>query len=361
MNGIRLLTIILSASILASSPVGGDGDRTLQHCLPNYRKWSAAEIRSLERSYWLHASLGASLVKGYWAKEARVSPVPCKYEINNAAQILKTYYAASRLYLIYHNEIPAAEFVNILRYWKEACDGCIETVPTFVLVGYNREQDQVFTNHEIKQLCRALKDLGFKEIAVYDVLPNRDQGGNLSLLAHEFPLGLIRVGIQPEEEVTPPFRKAVQDTWSAICHGKTNSDWRRPGFGAETLRKWIVARNNQAAGVAWDLIAVAWDYEATQHGEYPGYDDARKNMPLPAGRNRLAARLILSCAEKPALAGFSSDLLIVEANSRGGKRDSDKQTLYESLKRGEVYTGYFARPLDEIASIYRDLAKGRLP
>ncbi|MDH7601005.1 MAG: hypothetical protein QHI38_02550 [Armatimonadota bacterium] len=362
MNGSRVSTIILIIiSALTNNVSGAALSVPKWDCPPNDRKWSSAGLRRLERSYWLHASLGASLVKGYWAKDAAVSHIPLQCEINNAARILRTYYAASRLYLIYHNEIAIREFAAILSYWKEACEDNVDIIPTFVLVSYDKTHSQVFSSQELRQVCEAVKALGFKVAAVYDVLPNRNQGELLQILADEFPSGLIRLGIQPGEEVTTPFVGAVQDTWSAMCYGKSNTDWYCPGFGAETLHKWIKARNAQTASIAWDLVAVAWDYEATQRGEYPGYDDARKNMPLPAGRNRLAARLILSCAEKAVLRGFSSDLLIIEANSRGGKRDPAAQTLYECLKRGKPYTGYFAKPLDEIASIYRDLANGRLP
>ena len=78
--------------------------------------------------------------------------------------------------------------------------------------------------------------------------------------------------------------------------------------------------------MAWDLITVAWDYTATDRGGYPGYDDARKNMPLPAGRNALAAR-ILSVAKRQALAGFSSDLFILHVNSRSPTHDGPDGVL----------------------------------
>ncbi|MGC8863361.1 MAG: hypothetical protein ACP5R5_11405, partial [Armatimonadota bacterium] len=161
--------------------------------------------------------------------------------------------------------------------------------------------------------------------------------------------------------VKPPFVQAVQDTWGGMCHGKTNEDWLSPGFGADALRNWIAARNLQTRPVAWDLVAVAWDYANTQRGEYPGYDDATKNMPLPAGRNRLAAREVLAGAKAKILAGFSSDLVILEANGRSRNRDGLAGAIYECLRRGEVYRGYFSAPLEEIASIYRDLSEGKLP
>ncbi len=230
------------------------------------------------------------------------------------------------------------DYGTLLRHWRTACPKSIELVPTLVLKRYDMEQGDVFSASEMAEVCAVIKrDLKPDAVAVYDVMPNRDQGAVLDVLACEFGKKLIRVGIQPEEQIKTPFVRAVQDTWSGLCHGKTNDDWQSPGFGAETLGKWLAARNSQTRPVAWDLVAVAWGYSATQRGEYPGYDDAAKNMPLPLGRNRLAAR------------------------GRHANRDGRTKAIYEHLKRGEVYGGYFSAPLEEIASIYRQLSGGKSP
>ena len=345
----RLLVAWLLAAASAA-PAGAAG------------QWTPTEIKRLERSYWLHASLGASLVKGYWAKDAPVGPLPTADQINHASKLLVEHYGANRLYLIYHNEISPSEFGSLLKLWRTACPRTVELVPTLVLRRYDKEQGQVFSTQEITEVCAIIKrELKPRTAAVYDVLPNRDQGAALDVLAREFVGKLVRVGIQPEEEIKQPFVGAVQDTWSGLCHGKTNEDWLSPGFGAESLRKWIAARNSQTKPVAWDLVAVAWDYSTTERGEYPGYDSILKNMPLPAGRNRLAARQTLNEADKKILAGFSSDLLILESNGRSANRDGREKAVYECLKRGEVYRGYFAEPLEEIASIYRALKAGNSP
>ena len=84
--------------------------------------------------------------------------------------------------------------------------------------------------------CRFFQQsINADHMAVYDVYGNRDQGEALKILAEQYPKGLIRVGIQPDEKIGPPFVAAVQDTWSGFCHGKTNADWLDRGFGAETL------------------------------------------------------------------------------------------------------------------------------
>jgi len=100
-------------------------------------------------------------------------------------------------------------------------------------------------------LAEELRGLGdfFREtinpgrVAVYDVYAQRDPGDALAVLARRFPR-VIRLGLQPTEEVKAPFTAAVQDTWSGFCHGTRNrEDWLQPGFGAETLRRWVTARN----------------------------------------------------------------------------------------------------------------------
>ena len=178
--------------------------------------------------------------------------------------------------------------------------------------------------------------------------------GSREYLAKQYPKGLIRVGIQPDERIRPPFITVVQDTWSGFCHGKTNTDWQDRGFGADTLRRWVQERNQDHRRVVWDLIVVAWDYSATARGGYPGYDDAAKNMPLPAGRNRLAAEEILRTAQADCLGGFSSDLLILQANSQSRAHDG-ANGFYETLKQGEVYRGYYSEPFEEIITIFNRL------
>lgn len=109
---------------------------------------------------------------------------------------------------------------------------------------YDEQKTPVFTADELRELVRLFKQsINGEQMAVYDVYPKRDQGDALRLLAEQYPHGLIRVGIQPDEQVESPFVSAVQDTWSGFCHGKSNADWLERGFGAETLRQWVNARN----------------------------------------------------------------------------------------------------------------------
>ncbi len=84
-------------------------------------------------------------------------------------------------------------------------------------------------------------------------------------------------------------------------------------------------------------------------------------MPLPAGRNELALRGILSRAKSSVLAGFSSDLFILHVNSRSPPHDGADGAFYETLKRGAVYRGYYATPFTEMTGLFNALKKGRLP
>ncbi|MBI5829821.1 MAG: hypothetical protein HZB20_09860 [Chloroflexi bacterium] len=325
--------------------------------------WAAddAPLSKLERSYWLHASLASLPQRGYWGLDFPAATKPTEREIQNAARLLTGDYAANRLYLIYHNELSPADAEQMFASWRRHCPPEVEIVPTLVLCAYDKHKSEVFSTDELGRLAGFFKrTINPARIAIYDVHSGRDQGRGLATLSREFPNGVIRVGIQPDEAIAPPFVAAVQDTWSAFCHGKANDDWQQPGFGAQTLRQWVEKRNTGRQPVAWDLVVVAWDYAATKRGEYPGYDDARKNMPLPAGRNALAAQEILRCAKREVLAGFSSDLFILHVNSRSTPHDRPSGAFYATLKRGEVYRGYYAAPFNEVTAIYRELKQGRL-
>lgn len=316
---------------------------------------------SLERGYWLHASLGPKTVRGYWAPNAPADPVPNEHEIRSAAALLTGAYGANCLYLMYHGEIARSDFERIVRLWGKHCPPGVEIVPTLVLRMYDKPQTRVFATEELRGLLRFCKDeINSRHIGWYDVLPDRPQAEELAILAEFFPNRIVRVGIQPEERIDPRCCRVVQDTWSGLCLGRTSDDWASPGFGREMLTKWIELRRG-GVPVSWDLIVVAWDYAPTARGEYPGYDDDARNMPLPAGRNRLAARLFADRCDPQAFAGYSSDLFILQANSRNPAHDGLENSFYNTLKRGEAYSGYYAAPFRELTSIYGDLRDGLAP
>ena len=313
----------------------------------------------LERSYWVHASLGPFTQQNYFGPQYPATILPTQREIRNAAGLLIGRYGANRLYLIYHKEMPFADAQRVFEFWRAACPPAVEVVPALVLRMYDKDDTQVFTPEEANALVDFFRArINPNRVAIYDVHPSREQGPALDVLAKAFPTGLIRLGLQPGERLKPPFTSAVEDTWSGFCHGKDNEkDWLQGGFGAETLRTWVAKRNDGGGPVSWNLITVAWDYRATKRGEYPRYDDANKNMPLPAGRNALAVDLIRRLAKPAAFGGFSSDLYILHENSRSTAHDGRDGSFYQTLKAGRVYQGYYAVPLEEIAQVYRRVSR----
>lgn len=323
---------------------------------------TAGALRRLERSFWIHATLADDTRRGYWGPGFPEASPASADAIQNAAHILSGPYAANRIYLLYHHECPLNAAGLIYAYWRRVLHPGVELVPTLLLRMYDANQSRVFSRTELAQLVDLLMTkVRPRHLAVYDVYAGRDMTEDLQLLASRCPAGLIRIGLQPGEALAPPFVGAVEDTWSALCNGKTNELWLGPGYGAGVLRKWVQARANTRLPIAWDLVTVAWDYGATKDGSYPGYDDAARNMPLPPQRNTLAVRLVLREASKDTLAGFSSDLVILQANSRVTSRDGARASLYALLRQGRRYRGYFAAPLNEIASVYRTLAQGVMP
>jgi hypothetical protein len=331
--------------------------RTFALLLPGLGFAFTAAAAPLERSFWVHASLGDFTQRHYFGPDFPATPIPERAQVENAGRLLTGSYAASRLYLIYHRELPIEDARRLFRWWREACPAGVEIVPALVLRMYDKARTPVFSADELGALADFLhEEINARRLAIYDIAVRDPSAEALAILSRRFPAGLIHLGVQPGQALATPITAAVADTWSALCHGKDNvRDWQQPGFGAETLRQWVAARNSGKIFVAWNLVAVAWDYSATERGGYPGYDDAEKNMPLPAGRNRAAAQIIRDTAQRERLAGFSSDLYILHENSRAAGHDGRAHSFYSCLRRGVEYRGYYGEPFQEILAIYREL------
>ena len=316
----------------------------------------------LERSYWVHASLGMHVQRGYYGTNFPVTQCPIRAEVANASSLLCGSYGANRLYLIYHCEIAEVDARRVFGWWREFCPMSVELVPALLLKMYDKEQTPVFTFEEANGLIDFFQTcVNSNRLAVYDVYADRTQGELLPLLAKRYTCGVIRLGLQPGESLSKPFVGAVQDTWSGFCHGtRTDEDWLQRGFGAESLRHWVIQRNAERLPIVWNLVVVAWDYGLTARGAYPGYDDAAKNMPLPAGRNRAGVEVIVGAAKPDVFGGFSSDLYILHENSRHAAHDGQKGAFYQTLREGRQYSGYYAGPFREVAEIYRGLAAGTM-
>ena len=87
------------------------------------------DLASLERSFWLHASLAAKSQRGYWGPAFPAFPSPTETDIRNAARLLTDTYAANRLYLVYHHEIPLADAEQVFRWWRQHCPEKVHTRP----------------------------------------------------------------------------------------------------------------------------------------------------------------------------------------------------------------------------------------
>ena len=83
--------------------------------------------------------------KGYWGPEFPASPNPTEADIRNAAKLLTGSYAANRLYLVYHHEIPIFDAERVFRWWRQHCPEKVKLVPTLVLRMYDQQQTPVFT------------------------------------------------------------------------------------------------------------------------------------------------------------------------------------------------------------------------
>lgn len=111
--------LLLALVLLATGRIGLSADN--KHDLPR-----------LERSFWLHASLARTAQKGYWGPACPASSSPAEPDIRNAAKLLTGTYAANRLYLVYHAEIPVDQAEQVFRWWRQHSP---ETVTLVRLVG----------------------------------------------------------------------------------------------------------------------------------------------------------------------------------------------------------------------------------
>jgi hypothetical protein len=234
---------VLSASSATTSEVIAPHSGSVE--TPSQSEAFRVDLADLERSYWLHASLGQRTVANYWFASEPATEPPTREQITGAARLLVGPYGANRLYLMFHKEIPAERAREVFKVWREVTPPEVELIPALVLRMYDKNNTLVFDEAEIADWADFFKaHVHPSRMAVYDVYTRPDQGPGPATLSERFPGGLIHVGQQPATRVEPPFSAAVQDTWSGMCHGTRNEeDWLQPGFGAETLRGWVEDRN----------------------------------------------------------------------------------------------------------------------
>lgn len=304
----------------------------------------APELKRLERSFSLHASLDSRLEQNATLPAATA---PTEHQIQTAARLLTFDFAANRLYLIYQKEISLTEAEHVFRAWRQACPAEVEVVPALVLRAHGTKRAEIFNPTELRTLLAFFKsDINPAHLALLNA--PADESATSRLLSDQYGGRLIRLGLQPDEPLSAPFDSGVADASSALCRGASNDEWQETGFGREMLRKSIQARNAAAAHMTWDL-AIASDDVSANHA------------PAPVGRDALGAAEILHFATPNLLGGFSTDLARLQRDSRPLAHDGGGYCIYEMLKRGQVYVGFYAKPFHEVVKIYQTLRAGKRP
>lgn len=326
-----------------------------------------------ELSYWIDIDLQGKGLRGFWYDVTSTNPETIPDNINlhieNACQKLRNTYGASKLYVIYHRQYEISTAKTIFKAWKQHGDtNNLEIVPTIVLQSYSNNQTMNFSNDEITTLADwTVKSINQNNLAIYDHLTRdrkgQPQANQLALIKEIIGNKLVLIGQQPGVEIQEYYSYAAQDTWTAECQGRTNALWENPVYfkgtniyGRKLLEVWVNERiNNESRKVVWNLIPVAWDYDTDDPLSYifPG-DHQLYNDPPPAGRLILCRDYINSFYKEGIRnakhGGFSCDLHILEANSRGR---GENPTFYASLRETNVnYTGDFAGAIAEIGGVY---------
>lgn len=333
-----------------------------------------AKNDGFELSYWVDIDLRNNNGRGYWKDVAAFAPdtLPTAAEVENASISFKENYYAEKLYVVYHRQFEIEDAKKVFENWnKSAARQGIEIVPTIVLENYETPSTMNFTDEEIAEFAAwSLKNINSAEFGIYDVYSRQQEDGKqnnqLVMLKEKTANKLVLVGLQPGIKLSSNFMSAVQDTWTAECQGLTNELWENPvmfkgtdNYGRKLLEEWIKERaDGENRRIVWDMIPVAWDYEAPV--DSLGYicpgDDALINDPPIDGRIDLCHTYFVKNYPdgmlNPKFGGYSCDLHILEANSYG---KPERPTFYDQLKANKPYKGYFASAMDQVASLYKSL------
>lgn len=329
-----------------------------------------------ELSYWIDIDVRHNNGRGYWFN-VETKPedlVPSEQEIKNSCEGLAKLYKGDKLYVTYHRQFEIEKAKQVLINWKKyGKDYGLNIVPTIVLESYATPSKLNFSNIELVAFSKWCKDnINESELGIYDVYVRQSLGSvqdvQLKEIKSNTNLDLVRVGVQPGEKMNSYFNSGVQDTWTAECQGITNELWENPRYykgtnryGRRLLKDWVDERiEGESRKIIWDLIPVAWDYDAPLDPFgyiFPG-DDALINDPPIPGRLKLSKDYILSLYQEGTsnrlFGGFSCDLHILEANSAGRP---ESPTFYEQLRNGQPYKGYFSTAMDEVGMVYGSFNK----
>lgn len=331
---------------------------------------------NIELSYWVDCDMLGFHRRGYWYNYAATpaEAKPLDSYITNGCKMLVEQYQANLLYVFYHRQFEIEAAKEVMTLWKTTAEGLnVKIVPTILLQDYSNtykpaEGPLNFTDEELTEFAQWCKANICDEFGVFDVYSRQGSGSRqdaqIKKLWAVFGDKLDFVGLQPNVALDKKFGRGIEDTWTAECQGNTNELWSKPLNGQKVgkllLEDWVKERvNGETRSITWDLIPVAWDYEETTSKDRYGYicpgDNAAYNDPPIPGRLHLCKDAIFALYpdkyNNPKLGGLSCDLTILQANSQGCGRD--KTNFYKAIRAGEVYEGYFASAIDEIAEVYK--------
>ena len=326
-----------------------------------------------ELSYWVDMDMSGAHLRGYWYDVSVYDEekIPENGWIENACQALSGNYGADKLYVIWHRQYEPETAKTVFRTWQEAGKSAgVKIVPTVVLQSYSSSSSMNFSDEEITAFAEwSVGNICDDEFAVYDVY-TRDAVGSsqdhqLKLLKEAVGDILTRVGQQPGVALNDSYSKAVEDTWTAECQGKTNELWENPifykghkNYGRLLLESWVKERvEGESRPFVWNMIPVAWDYDTDDELSYdcPG-DNALTNDPPVPGRLELCHKYISACypggLDDKRFGGYSCDLHILQANSSGR---GESPSFYEAIREAATYEGDFSAAMSEIGELFNSL------
>lgn len=329
-----------------------------------------------ETSYWIDLDLAEHSMRGYWKPVDSLDPeaLPDSASIANSARLLAGEYGADKLYVVYHRQFELDDARRIFAFWKAEGDrNGLEIVPTVVLECYSEPAVMNFADSTICDFAGwCVENVNPDEFGIYDVYIRQAEGSpqdtQMGVLREAIGDKLVRVGLQPGEDLNRYCRGGVEDTWTAECQGLTDELWAVPDsvngtdmYGRKLLAAWVAERADSAQPrrIVWDMIPVAWDYDdpVDDRGYVCPGDDALINDPPLPGRIAKCHECIVEgyadgmLTEK--FGGYSCDLHILQANSAG---HPDSISFYRQISAGEPYSGYFASAMDQVSALYKEIA-----
>lgn len=343
----------------------------------NNKKAQEAKIHPyFETSYWIDLDLAEHSMRGYWRPVESLDPeeVPDSASIANATRMLAEEYGADKLYVVYHRQFELDDARRVFGYWKTEGDrNGLEIVPTVVIESYAEPATMNFSDSTICDFATwCTKNVNPDEFGIYDVYIRQGEGTpqdtQMGVLRNAIGDRLVRVGLQPGEDLNRYCIGGVEDTWTAECQGLTDELWENPDsvngtdlYGRKLLASWVAERADtaQPRRIVWDMIPVAWDYDkpVDEYGYVcPGDDALINDPPLPERIAKCHECIVAGYPEgmlTEKFGGYSCDLHILQANSAG---HPDSISFYRQLRNGEPYTGYFASAMEQVSALYKEIA-----